>query len=206
MLSKRMIGEFVADGTRDRIITEGLRLFAAQGYAGTSVAAIEKAAGLSPHSGALYTHFGSKEDVLAAAVDQAVRVAEAGFEIAPMLPLGDLKSELMLIARGSLLLMNNWRNLIRVMTKEFDQFPAVMADARNRLFANSYRFLADWLSAKATQGDVADRDFEAVTTIWLGAIDNYWVMTNIYDNPPFGVDDERFIGQWVDTLLIALGE
>jgi len=30
-------------------------------------------------------------------------------------------------------------------------------------------------------------------------------MTNIYDSPPFGIDDERFIRQWVDSLLGALG-
>jgi len=122
---------------------------------GTSIAAIEERAGLSPHSGSLYTHFASKEEVLAAAVDRAVGLAEAGFAIAPMLPLGDLKSELTLIARGSLLLMSNWRDLIRVMMKESDQFPAVMTIARTRLFENSYRFLADWLAAKAKAGDVS---------------------------------------------------
>lgn len=195
----------MVDSTRERIITEALRLFAERGYTGTSVAAIEKEAGLSPHSGALYTHFGSKEDVLAAAVDRAVQLAEAGFAIAPMLPLGDLKSELTLIARGSLLLMSNWRDLIRVMMKESDQFPAVMADARSRLFESSYRFLADWLAAKGKAGEIADRDFEATTAIWLGGIESYWAMTNVYDNPPFGIDDERFIRQWVDSLLVVLG-
>ncbi|MGH9138674.1 MAG: TetR/AcrR family transcriptional regulator [Acidimicrobiales bacterium] len=195
----------MVDSTRERIITEALRLFANRGYTGTSVAAIEKAAGLSPHSGALYTHFDSKEQVLAAAIDRAVGLAEAGFAIAPMLPLGDLKSELTLVARGSLLLMSNWRDLIRVMMKESDQFPALMADARTRLFDSSYRFLADWLAAKAKAGDIPDRDFEALTAIWLGAIESYWAMSQVYAGPPFGLDDERFIQQWADTLLGALG-
>jgi AcrR family transcriptional regulator len=195
----------VPDSTRERIVTEALRLFAERGYTGTSVAAIEKEAGLSPHSGALYTHFASKEDVLAAAVDRAIRLAEAGFAIAPMLPLGDLKSELTLIARGSMMLMGNWRDLIRVMMKESDQFPAVMADARARLFDRSYRFLADWLAAKAKGGDIPEGDFEAITTIWLGGIESYWAMSNVYDNHPFGIDDERFIRQWVDSLLTVLG-
>jgi len=194
----------MADRTPDRIITEALCLFAERGYAGTSVAAIEKEAGLSPHSGSLYTHFGSKEDVLEAAVDRAVGLAEAGFAIAPMLPLGDLKSELTLIARGSLLLMGNWRDLIRVMMKESDQFPSVMAKTRARLFDGSYRFLADWLAAKAKTGEIPDRDFEAITAIWLGGIESYWAMTHVYDNPPFGIDDERFIGQWAGTLLQVL--
>ncbi len=195
----------MVDGTRERIVTESLRLFAERGYAGTSVAAIEKAAGLSPHSGSLYTHFAAKEDVLAAAIDRAVGLAEAGFALAPMLPLGDLRSELMLIARGSLLLLGTWSDLIRVMLKESDQFPALVADARSRLFDGSYRFLADWLAAKAKTGELPDRDFDAIASIWLGAVENYWVMTHVYSGPPLGLDEERFIREWVGTMLVALG-
>ncbi|MGY0498456.1 hypothetical protein ACWZHB_08170 [Nocardia sp. FBN12] len=52
-------------------------------------------------------------------------------------------------------------------------------DARDRLFAPSYRFLAVWLTERAAQEGLPERDLEA-TTIWLGAIENYWVMTNVY--------------------------
>ncbi|QLY30044.1 TetR/AcrR family transcriptional regulator [Nocardia huaxiensis] len=192
----------MADSTRDRILDEALRLFADKGYAGTSVAAIEEAAGLSPHSGALYTHFGSKEQVLAAAVERAIGTAETGFALAPMLSLGNLDAELTLIARGSLVLLQSWRNLIRVMTKESEQFPAVMAEARTRLFERSRRFLADWLAAKSA-GD--DRDIEAIAAIWLGSLENYWAATCIYNDPPLDIDEERFIRQWVVTLRAALG-
>ncbi|MGK8486683.1 TetR/AcrR family transcriptional regulator [Nocardia asiatica] len=193
------------DSTRDRIVAEALRLFAEQGYASTSVAAIEEAAGLSPRSGALYTHFGSKEQVLVAAVEAAIELAETGFALAPMFPLGDLRAELVLVARASLLLMSNWRNLIRVMMKESEQFPEVMAQARERLFTPSYRYLADWLARRAAQEHLPERDFEAMTTVWLGAIENYWVMTNVYHHSPFGMTDERFVDGWVDALLTALG-
>lgn len=204
-MSKRLIGETVADRTRERIVAQALRLFAEHGYAATSVAAIEEAAGLSPRSGALYTHFGSKEQVLAAAVDGAIQLAETGFAMAPMFPLGDLRAELVLVARGSLLLMSNWRNLIRVMMKESEQFPEVMAAARERLFEPSYKFLAEWLAERAAQEGLPERDFAAMTTIWLGAIENYWVMTNVYHHPPFDLDDARFVDEWVDSLLTTLG-
>lgn len=204
-LSKRLIGETVADSTRDRILDEALRLFAEQGYAGTSVAAIEAAAGLSPHSGALYTHFGSKEQVMAAAVERAIATAAGAFALAPpMLSLGNLTAELTLIARGSLMLLHSWRTLIRVMTKENEKFPAVMAQARERLFEPSRRFLADWLADK-TQAPDPDRDIEAITVIWQGALENYWAATYLYDDPPFDMDDERFIHHWVTTLRAALG-
>ncbi|ROO87788.1 TetR family transcriptional regulator [Actinocorallia herbida] len=195
----------MADGTRERIITESLRLFAERGYAGTSVAAIEKAAGLSPNSGSLYTHFGSKEQVMAAAVDGAVKIAEAGFAVAPMLALDDLEAELTLLARGSLMLMDGWRDLIRVMMKESDQFPAVMADVRERLFVRSYRFLVGWLAERAVREQLPEQDFESIATIWLGAMENYWVTTNVYGRRPFDLDADRFVRQWVATLLVALG-
>ena len=54
----------MAESSRDRILAEALRLFGEQGYAGTSIAQIEKAAGLSPGSGALYRHFKSKDELL----------------------------------------------------------------------------------------------------------------------------------------------
>jgi AcrR family transcriptional regulator len=204
-ISKHLIGQPVPDSTRDRILNEALRLFAEHGYAGTSVATIEEAAGLSPHSGALYTHFGSKEQVMAAAVERAIQTAAASFTLAPMLSLGNLEAELTLVARGSLVLMATWRDLIRVMAKDGDRFPNVMADARDSLFGRSHQFLAKWLEDKAPQNDSLDRDLEAITAIWLGAIENYWVTTSIYDDRPLGIDEDRFVRQWVHTLMTAIG-
>jgi AcrR family transcriptional regulator len=205
-IPKRLIGwRPVADGTRDRILNEALRLFADQGYAGTSIASIEKAAGLSPHSGALYTHFRSKHEVMAAAVERAIQTAEASFTLAPMLSLGNLEAELTLVARGSLVLMSTWRDLIRVMTKDGERFPEVMATARDSLFNKSHRFLAKWLEDKAPQDNSDYRDFEAITAIWLGAIENYWIATSIHGDRPFGIDEDRFVRQWVQTLMTAIG-
>jgi AcrR family transcriptional regulator len=195
----------MADSTRDRILNVALRLFAEHGYAGTSVASIEEAAGLSPHSGALYTHFGSKEQLMAAAVERAIQTAMAGFALAPMLSLGNLEAELTLVARGSLVLMASWRDLIRVMAKDGDRFPKVMADARDSLFGRSRQFLAKWLEDKAPEEDSLDRDFEAITAIWLGAIENYWIATSIHDDRPLGIDEDRFVQQWVHTLMTAIG-
>jgi len=195
----------VVDRTLDRILNEALRLFADNGYAGTSVASIEEAAGLSPHSGALYTHFGSKGQVMAAAVERAIQTAEASFGLAPMLSLGNLEAELTLVARGSLVLMTSWRDLIRVMAKEGDRFPQVMANARDRLFASSRQFLVKWLEGKAPRDGAPERDFEVITVIWLGALENYWIATSIHDDRPLGIEEERFIRAWVHTLMTAIG-
>jgi AcrR family transcriptional regulator len=204
-ITKQLIGRPVPDSTRDRILNEALRLFADEGYAGTSIASIEKAAGLSPHSGALYTHFGSKQEVMAAAVERAIQTAEASFSLAPMLSLGNLEAELTLVARGSLVLMSTWRDLIRVMAKDGERFPEVMANARDSLFGRSRQFLAKWLEEKAPGSNSVDRDFEAITAIWLGAIENYWIATAIHDDRPLEIDEDRFVRQWVHTLMTAIG-
>lgn len=50
-----------AGSTRERIVVEALRLFAANGYAGTSVRDIAQAVGIKAAS--LYKHFSSKQDI-----------------------------------------------------------------------------------------------------------------------------------------------
>ncbi|MGH3634845.1 hypothetical protein [Mycobacterium sp.] len=142
---------------------------------------------------------------MAAAVERAIQTADASFTLAPMLSLGNLEAELTLVARGSLVLMANWRDLIRVMAKEGDRFPDVMTDARDRLFARSHQFLAKWLEGKAPQDGSPDRDFEAITAIWLGSIENYWITTFIHNDSPLGIDEDRFVRQWVLTLMTAIG-
>src|SRR4051812_31332937 len=57
-----------ADATRQRIVAAGLALFAAGGYPGTSVAAIARAAGVSPET--IYTSVGSKRGIIDALLAQ----------------------------------------------------------------------------------------------------------------------------------------
>src|SRR5437588_12978032 len=169
--------------TRDRIISEAMRLFAERGYRGTSVADLEDAAGLSPGSGSLYTHFRSKEEVLAAAVEQTALLADTGYAAFNLLPLGDLRAELTLIGRGSLLVMDTCADLIRVIDKESDQFPGILAQARARIFDRAYSWFSELLRAKAKDGEIPDVAFEAVGAIWFGVLTDYWGTSSILGNP-----------------------
>jgi AcrR family transcriptional regulator len=72
-----MVSEYSLTMPRSGVGREGLlraaaRLFAERGVEGTSVAAVQAAAGLAPGSGALYKHFPSKQALL-----DAVRTAQA---------------------------------------------------------------------------------------------------------------------------------
>jgi AcrR family transcriptional regulator len=54
--------------TKERIVEVASALFAERGYGGTSIAEVERAAGLTPGSGGLYRHFASKDELLAEVV------------------------------------------------------------------------------------------------------------------------------------------
>lgn len=55
--------------TRDRLLEAGERLFASRGIDGVSLAEVTKAAGCR-NTGAIHHHFGGREELLAAIVDQ----------------------------------------------------------------------------------------------------------------------------------------
>jgi TetR/AcrR family transcriptional repressor of nem operon len=60
----------------ERIVKEAARLFRKRGFKAVTVAEVMQAAGLT--HGAFYSHFSSKEELMAAAVDEAMRVSVEG--------------------------------------------------------------------------------------------------------------------------------
>src|SRR5258708_36874716 len=86
--------------TRERLVSEAMRLFSAQGFEATSVSQIEAAAGLAPGSGALYHHFKSKEALLNAGIDRQLDRRSAMHDIRALFAgLGDMRAELTVLAR-----------------------------------------------------------------------------------------------------------
>src|SRR5215210_7765022 len=120
-------------GTRERIVTEAVKLFAERGFRGTTVGDIEAAAGLSPRSGGLYKHFKSKEQVLKAAIERHVGEIEAIRPALEMLPLGDLRAELTLVGRWALAELKAEQELMRIVQKDGDQFPELVAEVHERI-------------------------------------------------------------------------
>ena len=65
--------------TRERIVTQAIRLFARHGFSGTTVGDIEQAAGLAPRAGGLYKHFRSKDDLVLAFLEQREQIWTYGW-------------------------------------------------------------------------------------------------------------------------------
>jgi AcrR family transcriptional regulator len=88
--------------TREVLIDAALTLFASEGYRGTTIRKIEKAAGLTPGAGGLYRHFRSKEELLLAAVERYRSDVASFLARAPeLMQLGDVRAELLLAAKLS---------------------------------------------------------------------------------------------------------
>jgi AcrR family transcriptional regulator len=185
--------------TRERIITEALRLFADRGYRATTVGDIEAAAGLQPRRGSLYKHFKSKEEVLRAALERHTRRVAAMESVVDLLPAGDLDTEFSLLVRWGMRELGRERELIRIVMRESDQFPEVR-EYRNRFAAVTYRGMADWLARHVEAGDLPkDLDTEALSAILLGAIVNYRVEESLFGGPPLGLEEKRF-GEALEAL------
>src|SRR4051812_5041837 len=61
--------------TRERLMDVAMRLFATNGFAGTTVGDIEHEAGLTRRGGGFYRHFRSKTEILTAGIDAHIEQA-----------------------------------------------------------------------------------------------------------------------------------
>ncbi|HYZ93610.1 MAG TPA: helix-turn-helix domain-containing protein [Actinomycetota bacterium] len=188
-------------GTRERIVATAMRLFAEKGYTETSVSDIQAACGLSGGSGALYKHFRSKEQVLEAGIEremehlEAVRMARR-FLSEPL----DYKAELAILGRFVLIELGSERDLLRIIIKEADRFPAIMRKARMRLIDPAYAEFSEWLRSHVEAGNASCADVDAVATAALSAIFAYRASESVLGFAPAGMDDERFLEGWVELI------
>lgn len=187
--------------TRERIVSEAMKLFAQRGYRGTTVGEIEEAAGLSPRSGGLYKHFRSKEDVLAAGIERHVSEIETMRSMIELMPLGDLRAELTLLARWALAELGAEQDLMRVVQKDGDQFPELVAEVSERIIDPGHRQAVQVIEHVLGGTDPAGRDIAAVAAVAIGSLIAYRVEERMFGVPPNGVDEERFIEAWVDVWV-----
>jgi AcrR family transcriptional regulator len=184
--------------TRERIVTEAMRLFAAQGYRGTTVGEIEAAAGLAPRAGGLYKHFRSKEEVLEAGIERHVSEIDVIQPALEMLPLGDPRAELTLIGRWGLTELANEMELMKVVQKDGDRFPELAAKVNERIIARGQRQAVTVV--RRLLGDVLDeRQVAAVAAVALGSLVGYRVEEAMFGPRP--VNDEDFLEAWVEMLM-----
>jgi AcrR family transcriptional regulator len=191
----------MATSTRDRIIEAAMELFGERGYRGTSVAQIERAAGLTPGAGGLYHHFRTKEAVLSAGVERHLARLHALRDIQRVLGgLGEPRAELTVIARYALAEMDQEGELMRIMAAEAVAHPEMVGDAVRQLFGVSYARFGEWLRAAGLTAERA----EAVAAVGFGALFSARLFRVLLGADPVAVDDDTYVATWVDMVEAML--
>jgi AcrR family transcriptional regulator len=191
--------------TRERIIDQAMHLFSQHGYAATSVAKIESAAGLTPGAGGLYHHFDSKEAVLAAGIERQLARLDALREIRGVLtPLGDVKAELILIARYILTELDSESELLRILASEARNRPQMLTTAVDQLVHSTFEGFATWI-AERSQPSIPNADARAIAAVGLGSLLSSRLLRDVLGIPA-QVDDETLVDTWVRLMIVALGD
>ncbi len=189
--------------TRERIIDEAMRLFSEHGYAATSIARIEAAAGLTPGAGGLYHHFRSKEAVMMAGIERQLARLDALREIRRVLtPLGDVKSELTLIARYVLAELDSESDLLRILASEARSRPQLLTAAADRLVSSTFAGFASWIAERAEHA-IPSEQATATAVLGLGSLYSSRLLRDVL-GVPMQLDDETLVDAWVRLMLLAL--
>ncbi|HEV7161738.1 MAG TPA: TetR/AcrR family transcriptional regulator [Solirubrobacteraceae bacterium] len=190
--------------TRERIIDEAMLLFSQHGYAATSIAKIEAAAGLTPGAGGIYHHFPSKESVLSAGIDRHLARLGALREIRQILgPLGDLKAELTLTARYVLAELDSESELLRILASDVRGRPHLLTAAVEQLVSSTFTGFATWIEERAERA-IGAEEAEAIAVVGLGSLLSSRLLRDVLGIPS-QVEDETLVETWVAVMLGALG-
>ena len=160
----------VAVSGRDRLLGEALKLFASRGYAATSVADIQKAAGLAPGSGALYKHFASKRALLEAAVAHRIEsIVAAREEYDAESPAGVEKA----VRRAGQLIRDNLaesEDVLRVTLRESDELGDLNERTWKVITDNAYQRFTDELVASNRAGITNVPDPQATAAVAISSL------------------------------------
>jgi AcrR family transcriptional regulator len=191
--------------TRERLLDAAMETFARRGYAGTSIGAIETAAGLAPRSGALYQYFSGKDELLAEAVERKLAGLDDLGPALEMLPLGDLKSELRLLARWNLLSLADRDALTRFVLRDAEHLPPrLRRRLYERLVERPYAQVVDWVKQRIGPTLASGVDVYAVTLILVESMAAYTSLRAAFNRVPDDIDDDRFVEAWVNLVADAM--
>jgi len=195
--------------TRQRLLDEGLRLFAERGFRATAVGDIEAAAGLQPRRGALYRHFPSKAALLDAAVRAHIEQAAAdGARIGELDGVFGANPDPELLrpvvaGLGAWFLaeMDRLHDLTRVLEHDGQRMGDLVAAVKAEVVDLSYRTAARLVRAAAPATD----DPEALVVLLLGSLVALRRTAWTFGSPPLRVDDDRALAAWTDLSVAVIG-
>ena len=189
--------------TRERIVDEAMRLFSQHGYAATSIARIEAAAGLTPGAGGLYHHFKSKEAVSppasSASSRDSTRSARSGACSGHWGTSRGTHPDRSLHPRRA-------RQRVRAAAhpRLRRTQPAASADGRRRAARQLHASQASprWIAERAERAMPAE-EAKAIAVFGLGSLLSSRLLRDVL-GVPAQVDDEALVDAWVQMMATAM--
>lgn len=180
--------------TRDRIRDAALNLFVDKGYTATSIADIERAAGLAPRTGGFYRHFASKEELAAEIGATSIIETREDLGFTGALPLGDTRAELVLIARGYLKAVERQARFASLIA-EVRHLPKIQ-ELEERVSRDLLDALREWIAPKAGAHGLSRLELDVLIMNVFGG----WIfyLTRRGSDVIPGLDDETMLRQWAD--------
>ncbi|MFI9406194.1 TetR/AcrR family transcriptional regulator [Nocardia sp. NPDC052316] len=206
----------MADSTRERVMAAALRLFGEQGFARTTVTQIERAAGLSGGSGAMYRHFRSKDELLVEAVRS--RLTERGewasfldpdFSVLAWLdslePQGSTVDKLTLLFRIGLARLEHDRDVNRILMRDNSIGTDVLEVFRREEYLVFVSAVLRGLR-ELTDPQRQNQDWEAAAAVLVGAVAHYWLISDTFGGDhPTAVDPDRYLRSIAEMVVARLG-
>jgi AcrR family transcriptional regulator len=185
--------------TKDRLVTEAMRLFGEQGFQATSITQIEAAAGLAPGSGALYHHFKSKEALLEAGIDRQLDRRRAMSDIRALFAgLGDLRIELTMLGRYVLAVLDEETQLLQIAARTPPEQSARLNSAYAALVEGLSAEVTGWIKGWAAKAD--DSTANAIATVAVDALLGRRATRDVFRFAATDTDDEQYIMEWTAIL------
>jgi AcrR family transcriptional regulator len=194
--------EAASSNRRDVIVQEATRLFAERGYERATIAEIERAAGLSPGSGALYHHFATKADLLVAAIDAyTLRLGDVRHQLQAHRDRNptDLPGDLTRIGTALAQFITEESNLAQAVGTDTRDLPEAARSALAAAWSQGDGIFVDLLTARGAP----DLDREAVAIAMLGSLIQYF-QQDVGGHPPLDVTFERYASAWGRVWIRAI--
>lgn len=188
--------------TRERLVTEAMRLFCEQGYRATSVAQIEAAAGLAPGSGALYHHFKSKEALLDAGIDRQLDRRRSMRDIRMLFRgVGDLRTDLTLLGRYLTAVIDEEQQFLTIAANTPGNQSVRLTAAYGALLHGLHADLSELTSNWGP--DIPADDVESIAVVGVNALLGNRVSI-LLDGREQSISDDRFLAEWTTMLTCRI--
>lgn len=198
-----MIGQEDPAGspTKRRILDAAMRLFGERGYAATTIADIEAAAGLSVGAGGIYRHFASKQALLEAGVHEQIAANRGLLAQLREATEGDLGEQLRALGHAGIARMEQEQDLNRLLFRDLRHHPGLLTEAATKDIRPVHAALASFLTA---HDDTGALDVQALAVVVAGATSHFWLLKDVFGQHPARVSEQRFVAALAGLLETAL--